>query len=224
MDELETMAANVDETEVSQPTSPVDNGAKAYAERLNRDRERIRTEERERIAKDFGYESWTDYVDSQTNSKLLDNGLDPETVRPVLKDIIKSDPDYIAAMEYKKKQEALQAELWGEQEVKKLNDKFGTTYKGINDLDEETIKLFNSGMSLDRAYASQHYDEIQINAAKKARVENGKEHLRTTEGSSGVSEPGQSREITKAQLDKFKAINPYATEEQIKAYINRTKN
>ena len=153
MKDLET-ADNVVET--SQPASPAENGAKAYAERLNKDRERIRSEERERIAQDFGYTSWNEYIDAQTNSKLLDKGLDPDEVRPVIKELIKSDPEYLEAMEYKKREEALKAKIWGEEEVRKLNEKFGTNYITIDELDEETVKLFNQGVSLDKAYASQH--------------------------------------------------------------------
>lgn len=221
MEELETMADNVNE-EVVQPTSPVDNGAKAYAERLNKDRERIRSEERERIAQDFGYTNWDEYVEHQTNMKLLDKGLDPDEVRPVIKELIKSDPEYLEAMEYKKKEEAAKARQWGEEEVRKLNSKFGTSFSSIDDLDAETIKLFNSGVSLDRAYASQHYEELQDLAVKKAKIVNGKEHLRNPQTSTQIS-PDVKYEISDKEFKKFKAINPYATEEQIKAYIERTR-
>lgn len=222
---LEEMADNVDEVvevHTEQPASPADNGAKAYAERLNRDRERIRSEERERIAQDFGYTSWDEYREAQTNSKLLDNGLDPETVRPVLKDIIKSDPDYIEAMEYKKREEALKAREWGEGEVRKLNSKFGTTFNSIDELDEETVKLFNNGMSLEKAYVSQHYDELEEKAIKKAKIDTGKEHLKKDEGTPST-ETVKKVEVTDAEFRKFKSINPYATDEEIKAYIERTR-
>lgn len=221
MEELETMADNVNEESV-QSTSPVDNGAKAYAERLNKDRERIRSEERERIAQDFGYTNWAEYMEHQTNMKLLDNGLDPEEVRPVIKELIKSDPEYLEAMEYKKKEEAAKARQWGEEEVRKLNSKFGTSFSSIDDLDAETIKLFNSGISLDRAYASQHYEELQDLAVKKAKIVNGKEHLRNPQTSTQIS-TDVKYEISDKEFKKFKAINPYATEEQIKAYIERTR-
>lgn len=219
MEDLEK-ADNVVET--SQPASPADNGAKAYAERLNKDRERIRSEERERIAQDFGYTSWNEYIDAQTNSKLLDKGLDPDEVRPVIKELIKSDPEYLEAMEYKKREEALKARIWGEEEVRKLNEKFGTTYTSIDELDEETVKLFNQGISLDKAYASQHYEEIQDSAVKKARINSGKDHLKEPNGS--TPPPTETRvEVSEAEFRKFKSINPYASDEEIKAYIARTR-
>lgn len=219
MEDLEQKADNIVET---QSTPPVDNGAKAYAERLNKDRERIRLEERERIAQDFGYNSWDEYRDAQTNTKLLDKGLDPDEVRPVLKELIKSDPEYIEAMEYKKREEALKAQLWGEGEVRKLNDKFGTNYKSIDELDADTIKLFNNGIPLDKAYASQHYEEIQEIAFKRAKINTGKEHLKEQQGSP-TADTSTRVEVSDAEFRKFKSINPYATDEEIKAYIARTK-
>ena len=220
MEDLEK-ADNVVEQN-KQPASPADNGAKAYAERLNKDRERIRSEERERIAQDFGYNSWEEYREAQTNTKLLDKGLDPDEVRPVLKELIKSDPEYLEAMEYKKREEAMKAKMWGEEEVRKLNSKFGTNFASIDELDSETVKLFNQGISLDKAYASQHYEEIQESAVKKAKINSGKDHFKETNGS--TPPPTESRvTVTDAEFKKFRSINPYATDEQIKAYIERTR-
>ncbi len=220
MNDLETAANVVEKNE--QPASPADNGAKAYAERLNKDRERIRSEERERIAQDFGYDSWEEYRDAQTNNKLLDKGLDPDEVRPVLKELIKSDPEYLEAMEYKKKEETMRAKMWGEEEVRKLNSKFGTNFASVDDLDSETVKLFNQGVPLDKAYASQHYEELQESAVKKAKINTGKEHFKETNGFTPSSTETRAT-VTEAEFKKFKSINPYATDEEIKAYIERTK-
>ena len=37
---------------------------------------------------------------------MLEKGLDPELVKPMIKEFLQQDPDYIAAMEYKKDKEA----------------------------------------------------------------------------------------------------------------------
>ena len=102
-DEDIEMADNVEETteEVEeQPASPAEtvDQTKAFAKRLKEETEKARKKEREDIAHSFGYESWEAYANAQTDNKLLDKGLDPESVRPVIKDLIKNDPEYITRL------------------------------------------------------------------------------------------------------------------------------
>lgn len=206
----EEMADNVetsDGVETSdQTTSPVvDNGAKAYSERLKKDRERIRLEERENLAKSFGYDSWDAYMDASTNNKLLDSGLDPESVRPVLKDLLKNDPEYIEAMRYKAEKEELEKQLFADTSLQALNQKFGTNFKNVDELDAETVKLWNSGVPLVNAYAANNYASIADNAIKNAGAfaDNGKSHLNNTTGSTQQS---TSKNYTKEELDVFGAM------------------
>ncbi len=42
---------------------------------------------------------------------MLEKGLDPELVKPMIKEFLQQDPDYIAAMEYKKDKEAKEKEI-----------------------------------------------------------------------------------------------------------------
>jgi hypothetical protein len=41
----------------------------------------------------------------------LDKGIDPDTVKPLLKELMQADPDYRAAMEYKKEKEAVEQQI-----------------------------------------------------------------------------------------------------------------
>ena len=165
-------AANVDDNvqdnvqdnaEKSQPTSPVDtvDQTKAFAARLKEEKAKAKLEAREEIAKSFGYASWNEYSEAQTNSKLMDNGLDPDTVRPVLKDLIHNDPEYLEAMKFKAEKEELEKELFASNSIKELNEKFGTHYNSVNELDPETIKMWNAGTSLEKAYAANNWEAIQ---------------------------------------------------------------
>ena len=232
INDIEEQAANVEETETAeasqtveetkQPTSPVEqvDQTKAFATRLKEEKAKAKLEAREEIAKSFGYNSWTEYADAQTNNKLLDNGFDPETVRPVLKDIIKGDPEYQEAMKYKAEKEALEKELFATNSIKALNEKFGTAYSSVDELDPETIRLWNLGTPLEKAYAANNWESIRDAAVKKASVpkDNGKSHLKQVTGS---SQPNNTREISKEELNVFKMFG--FTEEQAKEYINRTK-
>lgn len=228
MDDIEELAANFEETstaeEVTQTVPPTEekpvDQTKAFAKRLKEEVEKARTSERENIAKSYGYENWEEFNKAQTDSKLLDNGLDPETVRPVLQKLIQSDPDYLEGIRYKQEKQKLEADIWAEQELARMNSKLGTSVKSINELDPQTIELWNNGMSLEKAYVSQHYDELKENtiASTKSAIGSGKEHLSSVSKSPA---PGLEREISAEELKIFKRINPDMSEEAIKNYINK---
>ena len=227
-DEDIEMAANADdlETEVvakEQSTPPVEtetvDQTKAFAKRLREETEKVRQNERENIAKSFGYNSWQEYADAQTNNKLLNEGLDPETVRPVIQDLIKNDPDYIEAMKFKAEKEELEKELFATNSIRELNAKFGTNFKSINDLDQETINDWNKGTPLEKAFAANNYGLLIENAVKQANVvkDNGKGHMKTVTGNTTQT---TAREVSKSEIDVARAFG--FTEEQLRNYVNRT--
>ena len=230
-DDITEQAANVEETEIAeasqpatdnQPTSPVEpvDLTKAFATRLKEEKAKAKQEAREEIARSYGYTSWQEYADAQTNNKLLDNGLDPETVRPVLQNLIRENPEYQEAMKYKAEKEALEKELFATNSIKQLNDTFGTNFTSVNDLDEETVKLWNQGTPLVNAFAANNWSKLQEMAVKKANVvkDTGKSHLKQVTGSSQTT---NVREIGKDELSAFKMFG--YTEDQAREYV-RTKN
>ena len=230
IDDIEEQAANVDEEiveeetqqqEESQPTSPVEkvDQTKAFATRLKEEKAKAKQEAREEIAKSFGYNSWSEYADAQTNNRLLDKGLDPDSVRPVLKDLIREDPEYQEAMQFKAEKEALEKELFATNSLKALNDRFGTAYSSVDELDPETVKMWNAGTPLEKAYAANNWESIRDAAVKKASVQkdNGKSHLKQVTGS---SQQTSTREISNDELSVFKSFG--FTESQAREYINRT--
>lgn len=227
-DDIEEQAANVDETETenesveeTQPTSPVEqvDQTKAFATRLKEEKAKAKAEAKEEIAHSFGYNSWSEYADAQTNNKLLDKGLDPDSVRPVLKDLIREDPEYQEAMRFKAEKEALEKELFATNSLKALNDRFGTAYSSINELDPETIDMWNKGTPLEKAFAANNWETIRDAAVKKATVpkDNGKSHMKQVTGS---NQQTNTREISNDQLNVFKSFG--YSEERIKEYLNRT--
>lgn len=223
-DEIEAADNVVDTAEqeesVEQPTSPVENvdQTKAFATRLKEEKAKAKLEAREEIAQSFGYSNWQEYADAQTNNKLLDNGLDPDAVRPVLKDLIKEDPDYVEAMRYKAEKEALEKEIFASNSIQELNNTFGTVFTSIDELDPETIKLWNQGTPLVNAFAANHWVKLQELAVKKAVPrDSGKSHLKTVTGS---SEKAKTRNIS---TDEMKVFNIFGfSAEQAQNYINRT--
>lgn len=208
-----------DNAEKSQPTSPVEqvDQTKAFAARLKEEKAKAKLEAREEIAKSFGYANWNEYSEAQTNSKLMDNGLDPDMVRPVLKDLIHNDPEYLEAMKFKAEKEELEKELFASNSIKELNEKFGTNYKSVNELDSETVRMWNAGTPLEKAYAANNWETIRDNAIKSIPKDNGKAHLKTITGS---NEPVQGpKPITDEELRVFKMFG--FDKEKVEAYRNK---
>lgn len=226
MFEIDEQAANVDEAlenEVSndtQPTSPVEpvDQTKAFAQRLKEEKAKAKEEARKEIAESFGYNSWQEYADAQTNNKLLDKGLDPDSVKDVLKDLIYTNPDYVEAMKYKQEKEELEKEIFASNSLKQLNETYGTNYTSINQLDKPTFDMWSAGTPLVNAYAAHNMSKIVDNAVKQAVAarDNGKSHLKNVSGS---SEESKTREISQDELKIAKSFG--FSETQFKEYINK---
>ena len=198
------------EEPVKDESSDVDT-TKAFSKRLKEETAKIRNEERQSIAESFGYSNWDEFVKTQTDSKILDKGFDPEEVRPIFEDFKKNDPDYQEAMRYKKEREELDKKIWAQNCLTDLNSKFGTTFTDINQLDRETIDAWNGGMSLDKAYAANHYETLLQRQVEKPAV-TGKEHLTQTSKAKTAEAPDS---ISSAEMQLFKMFNPSASEEDI---------
>ena len=211
--------------DTQKPVSPAENTSvdqtKAFSKRLKEEVEKARADEREQIAKSYGYESWDEYNKKQTDSKLIDSGIDPEVVRPVLKDLIKSDPEYIEGMRYKEEKTKRDAEVWAKSELDKLNSKYGLHISSVDELDPETVKSWNNGMSLEKAYIAEHFEDVEKNIIEntKKSIGSGKDHLNEANGNGNLP---NTREVTAEEVSMFKSINPYASEDDIKKYINDT--
>ena len=226
MFEPEEQAANVDEaleTEVSnetQPTSPVEqiDQTKAFAQRLKQEKAKAKDEAKKEIAESFGYNSWQEYVDAQTNNKIIDKGMDPDAVKDILKDLIYTNPEYVEAMKYKQEKEELEKEIFASNSIEQLNKTYGTNYKSVNELDKQTIDAWNAGTPLVNAYAAYNMSTIIDSAVKKAMAarDSGKSHLKTVSGS---SEESKTREISQDELRVAKAFG--LDETKFKEYVNK---
>ena len=225
MFEIEEQAANTDETletssNETQSTSPVEtiDQTKAFAQRLKEEKAKAKEETRKEIAESFGYNSWQEYADAQTNNKLLDKGLDPDSVKDVLKDLIYTNPDYVEAMKYKQEKEELEKEIFASNSLKQLNETYGTNYTSINQLDKPTFDMWSAGTPLVNAYAAHNMSKIVDNAVKQAVAarDNGKSHLKNVSGS---SEESKAREISQDELKIAKSFG--FSETQFKEYVNK---
>ena len=205
MFEIDEQAANTEvqnEPEVqeeTQSTSPVETETQAFARRLKEEKAK-------------------EYADAQTNNKILDKGMDPDAVRDILKDLIYTNPEYVEAMKYKQEKEELEKEMFASNSIKKLNETYGTNYKSINELDKETVDMWNKGMTLEKAYAANNIQSLIDLAVKKtvATRDNGKSHLTNVNGS---SEEVKVRQVSQEELRVAKLLG--LNEDKFKEYIKK---
>lgn len=211
---------DVSET-IEESTSPVEqteqvDATKAFAKRLKEETIKIREEERANLAKTLGYETYDDMVKHQQDSKMLQDGYDPETLRPMLNDLLKTSPEYVEAMQYKKEKEELEKELFVKDSLKQLNESLGTTFTDIKDLDKDTIDLWNKGLPLDKAYAAANYTKL-MKPTPQPKQPTGKEHMQPVEKGATKSDV---RVATEDDIRRFRIFNPNATVDEINKFIN----
>lgn len=224
MFEIEEQAANTEVQnepvvqEETQSTPPVETETQAFARRLKEEKAKAKLEARQEIAESFGYATWQEYADSQTNTKILEKGMDPDAVRDILKDLIYTNPEYVDAMNYKKEKEALEKEIFASNSLKQLNETYGTNFTSVDQLDEPTYKMWNAGTPLINAYAAHNMDTIVANAVKKtvAARDNGKSHLTNVSGS---AEETKVRQVSQEELKIAKLLG--LNEDKFKEYVKK---
>ena len=119
---------------------------------------------------------------------------------------------------YKAEKEELEKELFASNSIQALNNTFGTDYKSVNELDEETIKMWNAGTPLEKAYAANNWSKIAERAVRKTITDSGKSHLTNA---TGTNENGTQREVSKDELSVFKMFG--YSEDQVKDYYKKHK-
>ena len=173
MFEIEEQAANTEVQnepvvqEETQSTPPVETETQAFARRLKEEKAKAKLEARQEIAESFGYATWQEYADAQTNNKILEKGMDPDSVRDILKDLVYNNPEYVEAMKYKQEKEELEKEIFASNSLKQLNETYGTNFTTVGQLDTATRDMWNAGVPLINAYAANNMESIVANAKSK---------------------------------------------------------
>jgi hypothetical protein len=84
---------------------------KAFAKRLRESTDKARNEEREAIAKSFGYDSYAAMVQERQSQLMKDKGLDPDEVSPIVEQLLQQrlndDPRMKELESYRKQNLAL---------------------------------------------------------------------------------------------------------------------
>ena len=81
--------------------------------------------------------------------------------------------------------------------------------------------VWNVGLSLDKAYAANHYSDIDKGVLRKTKEQDsGKTHLNKPEGT-GKTDTNKIV-VTDDVYAQFRAFNPDVTREEVEKYLNRS--
>lgn len=206
---------------------------KAYSERLNKDREKLKLElEKEAqakldaIAKARNFDSWAELEEFDQTEKITGMGIDnPDEFKKMINDLIVSNPIVQEAQKVLDKQKKEDQETYIKTQISEIN-KLDNSIKTINDLvkldkyDDFTEKL-DKGYSLVDAYKLTYFDKIKNNVVEDVKQNvltnlESKSHLKNTagKGSKDVYVPDEV-------MATYKKNMPDMTEEEIRKHYAR---
>lgn len=186
--------------------------AKAFSIRLN--------EEREKIAKEAGFESYDDMRKQNEKKKLEDKGLDPDVASPVLEELVKQrveqDPRIKEYEVLKKKEEERQFKEWCDKELKQLNTLTEGQIKSMSDVPQDVVKLSEKTGSLKSAYLQLHGEELinQMKLKQSSQDSKGSTTHLVQPKESGSSSV-KTRPLTIEERRAYKMINRNITDEEL---------
>lgn len=206
---------------------------KAYSERLNKDREKLRLElEKEAqakldaIAKARNFDSWAELEEFDQTEKITGMGIDnPDEFKKMINDLIINNPIVQEAQKVLNKQKKEDQEVYIKTQISEIN-KLDNGIKTINDLvkldkyDEFTEKL-DKGYSLVDAYKLTYFDKIKNNVEEDAKQNTltnleSKSHLKNISGK-GSKDVYVPDEI----MATYKKNMPDMSEEEIRKHYSR---
>lgn len=197
---------------VEKPDDSQIENTKAFSKRLNEKTEKARIDERERIAKEFGFDSYASMTKERERKLLEEKGLTPDEVAPVVEEIVKKrlndDPrmQELAAMRKK------QTEEFAKQELAKLSKLTDGAITDLNQVPKDVIDEWTKTGSLTKAYMTLHGEELLVKV--KSGQSNGSTNHLKTPGSGSVAETGK-RPLTKDEIKVWKMFNPKMTDEEL---------
>ena len=196
---------------------PVVTETQAFARRLREATGKARNDERESIAKSFGYASYADMVKAREADMLKDKGLDPEDISPVVEQLVEQ---RIAADSRLQELEAYRQErvaAWAKQELADLKTLTGGKIASLEDVPKDVLEEWKSEGSLKKAYLKLHGETLisEIRTAGVSEQSRGSTgHLASPAGAPAASDKSK-RPLTEEERRVYRLFNPGVSEEQL---------
>ena len=218
-----TTTAQTESSPAAQPngepvvTEPAVTETQAFARRLREATGRARNDERESIAKSFGYESYDAMVKAREANILREKGLDPEDVSPVVEQIVEQ---RIATDSRLQELEAYRQDrmsAWAKQELAELKTLTDGKISSWEDVPKDVLEAWKTKGSLKAAYLELRGETLIMEmrtsiASGQSKGSTG--HLASPAGAPAASNEGK-RPFTEEERRIYKMFNPGVTDEQL---------
>ena len=197
--------------EAKEDASSIEN-TKAFAQRLKERTDKAEAEERENIAKEFGYQSWADYLAKKDNKLLEEKGLDPAEVSPVVEEIVKRRMDADPRMKELESYRAQQARSFAENELKQLSELLGEPITSLEQIPKDVIDDWKQSGSLKSSYIKLHGEEA-MRKMRSRTASSDTQHLQSPNGA--PAQPSNERPLTEDEKRTYRFFNPKVTDEEL---------
>lgn len=181
-------------------------------------------EEREKLAKQLGFESYDSAIKGATRKVITDAGYDPDdddfkqAVEAAVKQRIETDPELTEQRRLIAELKAKETKIWEANQLELLEKEYGVKLKSISDVDVKVKDLMAKGLDLVDAY-------FIVNKAKlKTKQQTGKEHLHP-EGAGAAKGASDGKVIiTQDDITRFREYsNGNETDEEIRARLEKLR-
>ena len=187
----------------------------AFAHRLREATSKARNDERENIAKSFGYANFAEMQTAREQSLLRDKGLDPEDATPVIEEIVKR---RLAEDPRLKEFEQERQKSWAKKEFDELKELTGGKISKMDDVPKEVLELWKTKGSLKGAYielfGEQLIREMQTGVASE-QSRGSTSHLNAPQGTPTSPSNANKRPFTQKEREIYKLFNPDVTDEEL---------
>ena len=185
---------------------------KAFAKRLRESTDKARNEEREAIAKSFGYESYDAMMQERQRKLIEDKGLDPNDVSPIVEELVKqriSEDPRMKELENLRNQSLAE---YGRRELNEITKLTGGQITRLDQLPKAVIDSWRQKGSLVAAYM-----ELEgVNLVNRIRSEQSKgttTHMATPGAS--TQPPSNTRPLNDDEKRMWKLFNPSMSDEEL---------
>ena len=193
--------------DTSTPSKP--DMTQVMSERINTVKRNTEKETQDKIAKEFGYDTYDAMKKAQADKIATDHGFNPEDIEQVIEPMIQKrladDPRFKELETFKERER----NAYIKSQLAAINTTTGQQLK-MTDLSKETLDLWAKGVELEQAYYATHGKTIIAN--RTTQIENGSlTHLAPGAGAGAT----KLRKLTDEEKDIWRSIVPGITEEEL---------
>lgn len=185
---------------------------KAFAKRLRESTEKARNEEREAIAKSFGYESYDAMIRERQSQLIKDKGYDPEDISPMVDEIVKQRIDADPRMKELEDLKRQKVADYAKRELADISKLTNGQITRLEQLPSNVIELWKQKGSLKSAYLELEGENL-ISKLRNEQIKGSTTHMNTPGANS--TPPSTKRPLTDEEKQMWRIFNPGISEEEL---------